>query len=99
MTAFIIIAACLVCLDRMCSNGQLLSIFIDGAQAFLCRRGRPSATDRAEPAEAMPPPALVITRRYANGPKRPAAAGGKQSVEGAAIFARQARSEPQRRAK
>ncbi|WP_305155864.1 hypothetical protein [uncultured Alistipes sp.] len=72
MTAFIIIAACLVCLDRMFFKGQLLSIFIDGAQAFLCRRGRPSATDRAEPAEAMPPPALVITRRYANGPKRPA---------------------------
>ncbi|WP_304952272.1 hypothetical protein [uncultured Alistipes sp.] len=95
MTSFIIAAACLVCLDRMFFKGQLLSIFIDGAQAFLCRRGRPSATDRADPAEAMPPPALVITNRYANGHKRPAAAGGKQSVEGAAIFARQARSEPQ----
>ena len=53
MTAFIIIAACLVCLDRMFFKGQLLSIFIDGAQAFLCRRGRPSATDRAEPADAV----------------------------------------------
>ena len=37
MTAFIIIAACLVCLDRMFFKGQLLSIFIDGARAFADR--------------------------------------------------------------
>lgn len=96
MTAFIIIAACLVCLDRMFFKGQLLSIFIDGARAFADRKSRPPEMPRKEPSDASAQPPLIVSKRYANGHKRPVAVTGaaaKQSVEGDAIFARQARPE------
>lgn len=92
MTAFIIIAACLVCLDRMFFKGQLLSIFIDGARAFADRKSRPPEMPRKEPSDASDPSSLIVSKRYANGHKRPVAATGataKQSAEGDAIFARQ----------
>ena len=97
MTAFIIIAACLVCLDRMFFKGQLLSIFIDGARAFADRKSRSPKTPCKESADASAQPPLIVTKRYANGHKRPAAAIGaaaKQSAEGDAIFARHTRPEP-----
>lgn len=96
MTAFIIIAACLVCLDRMFFKGQLLSIFIDGVKGFRRRKNRPSAMPHKESADASAQPPLIVSKRYANGHKRPVAATGattKQSVEGDAIFARQVRPE------
>lgn len=92
MTAFIIIAACLVCLDRMFFKGQLLSIFI----AFADCKSRSPEPPCKEPADASARPPLIVSKRYANGHKRPVAATGattKQSVEGDAIFARQARPE------
>ena len=97
MSAFIIIAACLVCLDRIFFKGQLLSIFIDGARAFADRKSRSPKTPCKEPADASVLPPLIVTKRYTSGHKRPAAAIGaatKQSAEGDAIFARQARPEP-----
>lgn len=96
MTAFVIIAACLVCLDRIFFKGQLLSIFIDGVKGFRRRKNRPSAMSHKESADASAQPPLIVSKRYANGHKRPVAATGaaaKQSVEGVAIFARQARPE------
>lgn len=96
MTAFIIIAACLVCLDRMFFKGQLLSIFIDGMKAFADCKSRSPEPLCKEPADASAEPQLIVSKRYANGHKRPIAATGaaaKQSVEGDAIFARQARPE------
>lgn len=96
MTAFIIIAACLVCLDRIFFKGQLLSIFIDGIKTFAdCKRLSPG-TPRNELADVSDPSSLIVSKRYANGHKRPVAATestAKQSVEGNAIFARQARPE------
>lgn len=97
MSAFIIATACLVCLDRMFFKGQLLSIIIDGIRAFAARKSRPPETPRKESPDASEEPSLIVTKRYANGHKRPVAAIGaatKQSVEGDAIFARQARPEP-----
>lgn len=92
MTAFIIIAACLVCLDRMFFKGQLLSIFIDGIKAFADRKRLSPGTPRNELADVSDPSSLIVSKRYANGHKRPVAATestAKQSVEGNAIFARQ----------
>ena len=97
MSAFIIATACLVCLDRMFFKGQLLSIIIDGIRAFADRKSRSPEPPCKEPADASVQPPLIVTKRYTNGHKRPAAAIGaaaKQSAEGDAIFARQARPEP-----
>ena len=96
MTAFVIIAAYLVCLDRIFFKGQLLSIFIDGVKGFRRRKNRPSAMSHKESADASAQPPLIVSKRYANGHKRPVAATGattKQSVEGDAIFAQQVRPE------
>ena len=96
MSAFIIIAACLVCLDRIFFKGQLLSIFIDGARAFADRKSRSPKTPCKEPADISAQLPLIVTKRYANGHKRPVAVIGaatKQSAEGDAIFARQSRPE------
>lgn len=96
MTAFIIIAACLVCLDRMFFKGQLLSIFIDGIKAFADLKRLSPKISRNELADVSDPPSLIVSKHYANGHKRPVAATGattKQSVEGDAIFARQTRPE------
>ncbi len=92
MTAFIIVAACLVCLDRMFFKGQLLSIFIDGIKTSADRKSRLPETPRKEPSDASEPPSLIVSKHYANGHKRQAAATlspAKQSAEGDAIFARQ----------
>ena len=97
MTAFIIAAACLVCLDRMFFKGQLLSILIDGIRAFADRKSRPPETPRKESPDASEPPSLIVTKRYVNGHKRPVPAIGaaaQQSAEGDAIFARHTRPEP-----
>lgn len=96
MTAFIIIAACLVCLDRMFFKGQLLSIFIDGIKTFADLKRLSPKISRNELAAVSDPSSLIVSKRYANGHKRPVAATGattKQSVEGDAIFVRQARPE------
>ncbi len=90
MSAFIIIAACLVCLDRMFFRGQLLSIFIDGMKGLLSRREAPASTPEHDSASTAGPPFLVVTKRYTNGHTRPRAAkpaAAKQSVKEDAIFA------------
>ncbi|MCM1301518.1 MAG: hypothetical protein NC226_07340 [Bacteroides cellulosilyticus] len=90
MSAFIIITACLVCLDRMFFRRHLLSLFIDGLKALLFRRRTPGAAPEQAPAETFEPPALIISKRYMNGHTRTraaSAAAAEQSVKEAVIFA------------
>lgn len=90
MTAFIIIAVCLVCLDRMFFRGQLLSLLIGGLKALLFRRRTPGPVREQAPAATVEPLALIISKRYANGHTRPRTAQAtatEQSVKEDVIFA------------
>jgi len=90
MSAFIIIAACLVCLDRMFFRGQLLSLFINGMKGLLSRRKAPASMSGHAPAPTAERSSLVVSKRYANGPTRPRTAkpaAAEQSVKEDVIFA------------
>lgn len=89
MSAFIIIAACLVCLDRTFFRGQLLSLFIDGMKGFLFRRKAPASMSGHNPPTAEPS-SLVVSKRYTNGHTRPRTAqatAAEQSGKEDIIFA------------
>lgn len=91
MSGLIVIAACLVLVDRLLFRGELLSIFIRGVREYF--RPAPKKSVEEVPAKVLPPneTALLITKYYpVNGLERPGAAHKEETIESAkdpAIFA------------
>lgn len=102
MMGIIIIAACLVVLNRMLFRGQLVSLFIDGCRQLISAKEQPPK--KSEPTPPTTPPAaaaipveIIVAKRYVSGPERTAAAKPsevEQSDNRDVIFAPNASREP-----
>lgn len=79
MMGIIIIAACLVVLNRMLFRGQLVSLFIDGCRQFISAKEQPLKKSEPMPPSIPPTPAaipveIIVAKRYLSGPERTATA-------------------------
>lgn len=59
MNGMIVIAACLVLIDRVCFRGQLVSLLVESTRNIL-HRSRKSTHEEPPPVPAMPPAELPI---------------------------------------
>lgn len=82
MSGVLIVAACLVFVDRLLFRGQLLSLFIQGCRETLRRpKKSPAASVQAAPPPAPDPASLIVKKYYADGLERPGTAKTEEEVE------------------
>ena len=82
MSGVLIVAACLVFVDRLLFRGQLISLFIDGCRETI-RRPKKSPPAVVQPAvpPAHDPASLIVKKYYADGLERSGAAKTEEEVE------------------
>lgn len=82
MSGVLIVAACLVFVDRLLFRGQLVSLFIQGCRETIRRpKKAPAAEVQAAPPPVHGPASLIVKKYYADGLERSGAAKTEEEVE------------------
>lgn len=75
MSGVLIVAACLVFVDRLLLRGQLVSLFIQGCRETIRRpKKAPASEVQAAPPTVHGPASLIVKKYYADGLERSGAA-------------------------